>query len=50
LVILSGFTSESIDGDSSVFESNICKYVLLKPQTQIRAGATRPKAYIFSEE
>jgi len=48
LVILKGFTSETLCEDN-IFDLNVGKYVLLKPQTQIRAGATRPKVYIFNK-
>jgi len=49
IVILSGFKKEAmqvIDTDISVFEG---KHVMMKPQTQIRAGAIRPSLYVMEK-
>ena len=46
IIILKGFTKESINIDNTIFLSNEGNYVLMKPQTQIRAGAIRPCLYI----
>jgi uncharacterized protein (TIGR01319 family) len=49
LVILHGFTDTLITDDSKLFDKYVGKYTLLKPHTQIRAGATRPKVAIMQE-
>jgi len=50
LVILKGFTGETLEDEVCEFDANRGKYVLIKPQTQIRAGATRPGVYMFDNE
>jgi len=49
MIILKGFTSESVDDNVDIFNEYVGNYILLKPQTQIRAGATRPAVYIFDK-
>jgi hypothetical protein len=49
LVILKGFSEEALEGECA-FEEFVGKYVLIKPHTQIRAGATRPSVCVFSVE
>jgi len=49
IVILSGFKKEAMQAigtDISVFEG---KQVMMKPQTQIRAGAIRPSLYVMEK-
>ena len=46
VIILKGFSSESIDEDNTLFYANEGNYVLMKTQTQIRAGAIRPSIYL----
>jgi len=52
LLILTGFSTETLVDETAFFEGFIGKYLLLKPKTQIRAGAVRPVAMGFrkSEE
>jgi len=47
LVVLTGFSPEVVVDDSEVFLQFKRRYVLLKPKTQIRAGATRPQVVVF---
>jgi len=46
LIILHGLSSDVVDDGCIDFSDYAGKYVLLKPNTQIRAGATRPSLYI----
>jgi len=47
IVLLEGFTENSMCGIKDEFFKHLGKYVLLQPQTQIRAGAIRPLIYIM---
>ncbi|MDX9978311.1 MAG: glutamate mutase L [Candidatus Cloacimonadales bacterium] len=47
IVILQGFINRKIEDHNHDFSPFIDKYVLLKPQTQIRAGVIRPSMRIF---
>jgi len=47
LIILDRFANSPIAEPPSALSESEGKYVLLKPFTQIRAGATRPVVYVF---
>ena len=47
LIILDGFSDVPLYDDTDYFKQFEGKYLLLKPHTQIRAGATRPKIFVF---
>jgi len=47
VVVLTGFCPEVYCDDSDVFLQFTGKYILVKPKTQIRAGATRPQVVVF---
>ena len=47
IIILQGFSHIEINHDAKCFRNLLNKYVLLKPQTQIRAGVIRPRVIVF---
>jgi len=47
IMVMKGFSHYHLNDNYNLFLSNAGKYVLIKPQTQIRAGATRPTIYIM---
>ena len=49
IIILRGFTSEFVNLETSLFDLYVGNYALLKPQTQIRAGAIRPAVYLMKK-
>ena len=49
LIILNGFSSEPVLEDYDVFQKNTDQHILMKPFTQIRAGAVRPCLYIMKK-
>ncbi|MDD4156154.1 MAG: hypothetical protein PHY08_06220, partial [Candidatus Cloacimonetes bacterium] len=50
IVILQGFVNQEIADQSQDLSPFINKYVLLKPQTQIRAGVIRPSMRVFDND
>jgi hypothetical protein len=46
LILLHGFSGNAINNVCTDFSAYTNQYVLLKPYTQIRAGATRPSVYV----
>ncbi|MCL2063106.1 MAG: glutamate mutase L [Candidatus Cloacimonetes bacterium] len=49
LIILNGFSDKALMDDTNFFQQFENRYILIKPHTQIRAGATRPTLLIFNE-
>ncbi|MDD4156176.1 MAG: hypothetical protein PHY08_06335, partial [Candidatus Cloacimonetes bacterium] len=50
IVILQGFVNQEIADLAQDLSPFINKYVLLKPQTQIRAGVIRPSMRVFDND
>ena len=49
IIIIKGFSNEAVYTDNEILINNLGEYVLLRPFTQIRAGATRPSVFIMDK-